>query len=78
MAVCWRCPSCGAISCEVDVNATGQPLSCDHCERMVLPPQTLCPICETPNPWRRRDSLHFICTECGNSQTYYSHLGATG
>ena len=77
MAVCWRCPNCGEVSCEDDVNATGLPLACDHCERVVLPSETLCPVCESASPWSRRDSLHFVCRECGNSQTFYSHF-ATG
>jgi len=53
------------------------PLACDHCERALLPIETLCAVCESPNPWRRRDSLHYTCAECGNSQTFYSHLIAS-
>src|ERR1700753_3849926 len=51
MAVCWRCPLCGEISCEDDVHATGMPLACDNCERALLPHETLCTVCESPNPW---------------------------
>ena len=76
MAVCWRCPLCGEISCEDDVHATGMPLACDNCERALLPHETLCTVCESPNPWARRDSLRFWCRECGNSQTFHSHLAA--
>lgn len=71
MAVCWRCPVCNGVSCEVDVNAAGLPLACDHCERPLLPPETLCPVCDAPNPWSRRDSLHFLCRECGEVQTFH-------
>ena len=47
------------------------PLACDHCERAVLPNEALCAICDAPNPWSRRDSVHFICRECGEMQTFY-------
>jgi RNase P subunit RPR2 len=77
MAVCWRCPICNEVSCEDDANAAGRPLACDNCERALLPIETLCAVCESPNPWRRRDSIHFTCTECGNSQTFHSHLIAS-
>ena len=53
------------------MNAQGKPLACDHCERPFLPHETQCPICDTANPWVRRDTLHFQCTECGNTQTFY-------
>jgi hypothetical protein len=75
MAVCWRCPNCNQISCEDDVNAAGRPLACDHCERPFLPQETQCPVCDGPNPWARRDTLHFQCRECGNTQTFYSDRG---
>jgi hypothetical protein len=78
MAVCWRCPSCSEISCEDDVNATGNPVACDHCERPFPQQETLCTVCDTPNPWTRRDTLHFLCRECGTAQTYFSHLPMAG
>lgn len=78
MAVCWRCPVCAQVSCEDDVNTLGQPVGCDHCAETFAPPDTLCVVCEAPNPWARRDSLHFICRECGTMQTYYSPLRPTG
>jgi predicted amidophosphoribosyltransferase len=71
MAVCWRCPVCLEVSCETDAGADGMPLACDHCERAVLPIEALCAICDAPNPWSRRDSIHFICRECGEQQTFY-------
>ena len=67
MAVCWRCPSCSEVSCEDDVNVSG-PVSCDHCDRPFPQNETLCPVCDTPNPWTRRDSIHFWCRECGTRQ----------
>jgi hypothetical protein len=72
MAVCWRCPKCSQVSCETDVNAAGLPLACDHCERALLPVETQCPVCDGLNPWKRRDSLHYMCRECGHTQTFYS------
>ena len=72
MAVCWRCPHCSEISCEDDANAQGHPLACDHCERPFPPQQTQCPVCDAPNPWTQRDSIHFMCRECGTTQTLYS------
>lgn len=74
MAVCWRCPMCGEVSCEDDVNATGCAVACDHCERPFPQQDTLCAVCDAPNPWQRRDTLHFLCRECGTVQTYFSHL----
>lgn len=71
MAVCWRCPVCHEVSCESDVSATGLPLACDHCERALLPRETLCAVCDAPNPWSRRDTLHFVCRECGEQQTFH-------
>jgi hypothetical protein len=76
MAVCWRCPSCNEISCEDDVNAAGPSVACDHCQQPFPPAETLCPLCDAPNPWARRDSLHFLCRECGTTQTFYSRAVA--
>jgi hypothetical protein len=28
--------------------------------------------------WTRRDTLHFLCRECGAVQTYFSHLPMAG
>lgn len=76
MAVCWRCPSCNGISCEDDVNLSG-PLSCDHCAASFAQDETLCPVCDAPNPWTPRDSIRFWCTECGTTQRFlsFSSLG---
>lgn len=54
------------------MNAQGRPLACDHCERPFQPQETQCPVCDAANPWARRDTLHFLCRECGNTQTFYS------
>jgi hypothetical protein len=78
MAVCWRCPSCSEVSCEDDVHVTGNAVACDHCERPFTQQETLCTVCDTPNPWTRRDTLHFLCRECGTAQTYFSHLPMAG
>jgi hypothetical protein len=72
MAVCWRCPACSEVSCEDDVNLSG-PVFCDHCQRPFPQQQTLCPVCDTPNPWARCDSIHFLCRECGTMQAFFSH-----
>ncbi len=74
MAVCWRCPSCQEVSCEIE-NAAASSLACDHCQQAVMPHEALCTVCESPNPWTRRDTLHFVCRECGNSQTFYWNFG---
>jgi len=71
MAVCWRCPVCSEVSCEEDVNLIG-PVSCDHCDRPFPQNETLCTVCDSPNPWARRDSIHFLCRECGTMQMFYS------
>ena len=77
MAVCWRCPSCNQVSCENDVNiTTAHPVSCDHCERPFPQIETLCPVCDGPNPWARRDSVHFWCRQCGTMQMFLSHVFA--
>ena len=78
MAICWRCPLCTEVSCEDDVNAAGLPLACDHCERAFVPHETLCTVCDTPNPWARRDSVHYWCRECGSMQTFFSHVAVAG
>ncbi|MEO6260568.1 MAG: hypothetical protein ABIP63_09460 [Thermoanaerobaculia bacterium] len=64
------------MSCEDDGNAAGNPVACDHCGRPFPTHETLCTLCDAPNPWSRRDSLRFICRECGTAQTFYSHLVA--
>jgi len=78
MAVCWRCPACSEVSCEEDVSATGRPVACDHCGRPFPPDETLCAVCDAPNPWARRGSLHFLCRECGTTQTYFRGSAASG
>jgi predicted amidophosphoribosyltransferase len=60
------------------VNAAGKPVACDACERPFPPQNTLCTLCDAPNPWTRRDTLHFLCTECGTTQTFFSHLPMAG
>ena len=70
MAVCWRCPVCSEISCEDDVNLSG-PVSCDHCARPFQQSETLCTVCDAPNPWTRRDSIHYWCKECGTRQRFH-------
>jgi hypothetical protein len=72
MAVCWRCPECSEVSCEEDAGAAGNLVDCDHCRRPFPPQETLCAVCDAVNPWSRRDTLHFLCRECGTTQTYYS------
>ena len=78
MAICWRCPLCNEVSCEDDVNAAGLPLACDHCERAFVPHETLCTVCDAPNPWARRDTVHYWCRECGSMQTFFSHVAVAG
>jgi predicted amidophosphoribosyltransferase len=53
-------------------------VACDHCERPFPQQETLCTVCDAPNPWTRRDTLHFLCRECGTAQTYFSHLPMAG
>jgi hypothetical protein len=76
MAVCWRCPDCDEVSCETEIQVAGQPLACDHCERAQIACQTRCVVCDSPNPWSRRDTIHFLCRCCGHVQTFYSHLAS--
>jgi len=77
MAVCWRCPSCSEVSCEDDVTiTTGTAVSCDHCQRPFPASETLCHVCDAPNPWSRRDSVHFWCRVCGTTQMFLSHLAS--
>lgn len=75
MAVCWRCPSCNEISCEEDANRVGTVV-CDHCSASLDEEETLCAVCDAPNPWKRRDSIHFLCIECGTMQRYLSFTSA--
>lgn len=77
MAVCWRCPGCNEVSCESDVNLTDNPVACDHCLRPFSQQETLCTVCDAPNPWVRRDSIHFLCRECGKTQMFFSHQRAS-
>jgi hypothetical protein len=71
MAICWRCPECSQISCENDITVVEPSVVCDHCSCTLRTAETLCAICDTPNPWSRRDSLHYLCRECGHLQTFY-------
>jgi predicted amidophosphoribosyltransferase len=78
MAVCWRCPRCNEVSCEDDVTLTSRkPVDCDHCRQPFPQDETLCPVCDAPNPWVRRDSIHFWCRECGTMQAFHSHRHAS-
>jgi len=54
------------------MNAVGRPVACDACERPFPQQETLCTVCDAPNPWARRDTLHFLCRECGTTQTFFS------
>jgi predicted amidophosphoribosyltransferase len=54
------------------MNVVGRPVACDECERPFPQQETLCPVCDTPNPWSRSDTVHFLCRECGTKQTFYS------
>jgi len=63
------------VSCEEDVNRCG-PLACDACGVSFEEPETLCPVCDAPNPWTPRDSIHFWCRTCGTTQRYLSHRSA--
>ena len=77
MAVCWRCPQCNEVSCEDDATLLDSPVDCDHCQQPFQQRETLCTVCDTPNPWSRRDSIHFLCRECGTMQTFFSHQRAS-
>ena len=72
MAVCWRCPGCNEVSCEDDATLTGSPVDCDHCQLPFPQHETLCTVCDAPNPWARRDSVHFLCRECGTMQAFHT------
>jgi len=75
MAVQWRCPACHEVMLEMEmVDDHKQLLKCHRCDTSSSRQETLCPICDARNPWKHRDTLHFLCVECGNTQTWYSHL----
>jgi len=48
------------VSCEQDFNRSGA-VRCDHCLESFAEAETLCPVCDAPNPWAPRDSIHFWC-----------------
>ena len=76
MAVIWRCPGCGEAVGESDPTLSVSHLVCHHCGEIYLQRETLCVVCDAPNPWSARDSLHFWCRVCGNTQTWLSHRPA--
>lgn len=73
MAIEWRCPVCESV-CRCDEFVEAAEVSCIRCSQTIRRDETLCVVCDSPNPWRHRDSLHLQCAECGNTQTWYSHL----
>ncbi len=54
----------------------GAAVACDHCRWPFAQSETLCAVCDSPNPWTRRDSLHFLCRECGTTQSYFRGAAA--
>jgi hypothetical protein len=69
MPVCWKCPSCNAETCHTDYIDPRRPVSCGVCDAEWNRTDVLCTVCETPNALMRRDSLHYWCLTCGNTQT---------
>lgn len=72
MAVQWQCPCCNEVAHESA--ALSCLLQCSGCANVFTRDETLCAVCDGPNPWARRDSIHFWCLGCGNTQTLYSHM----
>ena len=72
MAVCWKCPVCDATICGTDPIGRDEPLKCGRCESLFMRADVRCVVCETSSTLIRRDSLHYLCTECGHVQTLWS------
>ena len=44
------------------MNVVGRPVACDECERPFPQQETLCPVCDSPNPNTR--SFRALSPEC--------------
>jgi hypothetical protein len=76
VAVRCKCPECGAtVSYEMPQDDVREVI-CAQCHTTSPASQTLCVVCDAPNPWRRRTSIHFGCMVCGTTQTWLSHVTA--
>jgi ribosomal protein S27E len=73
MAIRWQCPSCHQPGQNFGF-APPASLQCGECAAEFSPAESLCEVCDAPNPWSYRDSIHLWCRNCGNTQMLYSHL----
>ncbi len=74
MAILWRCPLCEETTEERDELCDATLVRCSACSTGFEIAETLCVICDAPNPWVRRSTIHRQCRSCGNTQMIYSHL----
>ena len=72
MAVCWRCPDCLEDTCHTEYIDLRAPVWCVRCKAAVDCAEALCVVCDSPNPLNRRDTIHFTCSVCGNTQRLWS------
>lgn len=70
----WQCPACSEVNRLTRYSEFESSLRCDGCGANVAPRDTLCVVCDAPNPWTPRDSVHFWCTACGETQTTWSDV----
>lgn len=73
MAIHWRCPLCEASTAERD-DLDPSTVKCAGCQSWFRTDETLCVVCDAPNPWTRKTTLHRQCRSCGHTQMIYSHL----
>jgi DNA-directed RNA polymerase subunit RPC12/RpoP len=70
----WNCPNCGETnSMSSPFDRTGE-LRCVACAERIAATDALCPVCDAPNPWTPRDSVHYWCTVCGETQARWENL----
>lgn len=78
MAVRWRCPACGAATIEPDPLRENDHVQCAECRAEMPRSESLCCVCDSPDPWRARGTVHVQCQVCGTTQMIFADIRATG
>ena len=78
MAVRWRCPQCRTATIEPDPLREADHVQCGSCRQIVRRSDSLCYVCESPDPWHRQGTVHVRCLVCGTTQMIFAEIRAAG